>query len=109
VSETKLIDNIEINEIVSMILDAVPVLEIYIFGSYVNGLETEDSDMDFYVVIPDDNIRAREATWKIREKLIGKQKKGIDMLVGTMKKFNHYKNIYSIENEVARTGVKLYG
>ena len=107
--ETHLENNKEIKEILSVILNAIPVIEIYIFGSYANGTAGEDSDFDFYVVIPDNGLRAREATWRIREGLVGKQKRGIDMLVGTQSKFNNNKNTYSIENEVAKTGVKLYG
>ena len=104
------INKTEINEIVGAILSAVPAVEIYLFGSYANGTATADSDYDFYVVIPDDSIRAREATWKIREKLIGRQKRSIDMLVGTQSKFNKYKDSISfIEGEVARAGVKLHG
>ncbi|MCL2059179.1 MAG: nucleotidyltransferase domain-containing protein [Oscillospiraceae bacterium] len=99
----------EINEIVNIIHNVIPVIEIYIFGSFANGTAGEDSDYDFYVVIPDNSLRAREATWKIREALVGKQKRGIDMLVGTQSKFKNNINTYSIENEVAKTGVKLYG
>ena len=102
-------NNEEIMEIVDIILNAVPVTAIYIFGSFANGTAGEDSDYDFYVVIPDNSYRAREATWIIREGLVGKQKRGIDMLVGTQSKFNNNINKYSIENEVIKTGVKLYG
>ena len=108
-AKTQLENNEEIKEIVDVILNALPVTEIYIFGSFASGTASEDSDYDFYVVIPDNGFRAREATWKIREGLVGKQKRGIDMLVGTQSKFNNNKNTYSIENEVAKTGVKLYG
>ena len=101
----------EINDIVDSILSSVPALEIYLFGSFANGIEREDSDYDFYVVIPDDSgMREREATWAIRGELVGKQKRGIDMLVGTQSKFNRRKDyLYSIENEVMESGVKLYG
>ena len=101
----------EINEIVASILARIPALEIYLFGSFANGIISEDSDYDFYVVIPDDiGLREREANWAIREGLVGKQKRGIDMLVGTQSKFNRRKEyLYSIENEVKESGVKLYG
>ena len=106
--DTTITNNAEIDEIVKAILNAVPALEIYLFGSYVKGIATEDSDYDFYVVIPDDSIRAIEATWKITSS-IPKQTRGIDMLVGTLSKFNKYKNVCSIEKEVSETGVRLYG
>ena len=100
--------NAEIKEIVNSILSAVPALEIYLFGSFADGTATDDSDYDFYVVIPDGDLRAIEATWKINS-AIKRQSRGIDMLVGTRSKFDKYKNVYSIEKEVLNTGVKLYG
>ena len=34
---TNVINNPEINEVVATILNAVPALEIYLFGSYADG------------------------------------------------------------------------
>ena len=101
----------EINEIVNGILSSVPVSEIYLFGSFAKGTEREDSDYDFYVIIPDDSgMREAEADFAIRQGLRGKRKRRIDMLVGKQSKFNRRKDyFYSIENEVKETGVKLYG
>ncbi|MDR2547387.1 MAG: nucleotidyltransferase domain-containing protein [Lachnospiraceae bacterium] len=104
------IQQAEINEIVNIILSSVHALEVYLFGSFANGTENEESDYDFYVVIPDESeVREREAIWAIRG-AITKQTRGIDMLVGKQSKFNRRKNyFYSIENEVKETGVKLHG
>ena len=101
----------EISEIVKKILSSVPALEIYLFGSFAKGIEKEDSDYDFYVVIPDDSgMREIEATHEIRYNLAGKQPRSIDMLVGMQSKFNQRKNHFAtIENEVVEAGVKLYG
>jgi predicted nucleotidyltransferase len=105
------IQRAEINEIVKNIVSSVPVLEIYLFGSFAKGTERENSDYDFYVVIPDNSgLRELEASRAIGYSLINKQKRGVDMLVGTQSKFNRRKNyFYSIENEIMETGVKLYG
>jgi predicted nucleotidyltransferase len=99
--------NAEIDEIVSTILSVVPALEIYIFGSFANGTATEDSDYDFYVVIPD-GLQSIEIAWKITGS-IRNRTRGLDMIVGTKSKFDKYKHVYSIEKEVANKGVKLYG
>ena len=105
------IQRAEINEIVNSILSSVPALEIYLFGSFAKGIEKEDSDYDFYVVIPDDiEMRELEASRIIRQNLRGKRKRSIDMLIGRQSKFNRRKDyFYSIENEVKETGVKLHG
>ena len=102
---------IEINEIVNSILSSVPVSEIYLFGSFAKGNERADSDYDFYVVIPDNSgMRELEVSQIIRYNLIGRQKRGMDMIVGTQSKFNRRKSyFYSIENEVIETGIKLHG
>jgi len=100
----------EINEIVKNILSSVPASEIYLFGSFAKGTEREDSDYDFYVVIPDDSgMRELEASRAINMG-IPQRTRGIDMLVGTQSKFNRRKNyFYSIENEIIESGVKLHG
>ena len=108
---TNIANNSEINEIVATILRAVPALKIYLFGSYANGTAKESSDYDFYVIIPD-GFQAIESTWKITGTIPKdiRKARSIDMLVGTESKFNRYKNsIGFIENEVIKTGVKLYG
>ena len=106
---TQLIENTEIMGIVETILSTVPALEIYVFGSYANGTAKEDSDYDFYVVIPDGGMRDIEASCLIQS-AIKTRTRGIDMLVGTKSKFDKYKDTISfIEGEVARTGVKLHG
>ena len=101
---------LEINNIVKSILSSVPALEIYLFGSFANGTQREDSDFDFYVVIPDDSgMRELEAS-RIINRGMTRRTRGIDMLVGTQSKFNRRKEyFYSIENEIVETGVKLHG
>ena len=100
----------EINEIVNNIVSSVPVLEIYLFGSFAKGNEREDSDYDFYVVIPDDTgMRELEAS-RLINRGIPQRTRGIDMIVGTQSKFTRRKDyFYSIEKEIMETGVKLYG
>ena len=75
----------EINKIVSVILSEVPALEIYLFGSFVNGTANSDSDYDFYVVVPD-NLQPIETTWLINGAIRKNMKKTrrIDMLVGVL-------------------------
>ena len=100
--------NDEIKEIVEIIKRTVPVVAIYLFGSFANGTATEKSDYDFYVVIKDNTMRDLEAGWEIRYNL-PKQTRPIDILVGTQSRFDDYKDCYSVEEEVYNKGVKLYG
>jgi len=64
------INNVLINGIKADILEAVPVSEIYLFGSFATGNANENSDYDFYVVIPDDSgMREIEANWRYKKNL----------------------------------------
>ena len=101
--------NDEIKEIQSLIVNSVPTLQVYLFGSHAKGTPQDDSDYDFYVVIPDNSIRPLDATRKISMALRAVRKRPIDILVGSESKFNAFKDRYSIEKEVYNTGVKLYG
>jgi len=99
----------EIREIQSLIVNAVPTLQIYLFGSHANGKQQTDSDYDFYVVIPDNSIRPLDAARKISKALRAVRKRSIDILVGSESKFDKYKSSFSIEREVYNKGIKLYG
>ena len=94
------------------ILSVVPNTEaIYLFGSYVNGTPHEYSDLDVFVVIPEENINELDLYKKIRKIFSDKGDKymPIDLLFKTSKKFYH--NIYfqSFDRIVFRTGIKIYG
>ncbi len=100
----------ELEKIVSAIKDCLCVEEIYLFGSFAYGEPNSESDFDIYVVLPDDSMRALEATQKIRAKILPYQKRPVDLLVSKRSSFAKRKLSYSfIEHEVSIRGVKLYG
>ena len=55
----------EIEQIRDIIVNTIPLEKLYLFGSYAYGTPTEDSDYDFYAVIPNDTIRPLAAIKKI--------------------------------------------
>ncbi|GHU62342.1 hypothetical protein FACS189445_5240 [Spirochaetia bacterium] len=44
----------ELDTLTKIIVDTVPVDQIYLFGSYANGTPRKDSDLDLYVVLSDE-------------------------------------------------------
>lgn len=98
----------ELNNLTNSIVSSVPVLKVYLFGSFAYGEPTEDSDFDIYVIIPDNSMRPIEAMHEIRAALSNQQNRPIDLLVGTQTKFDKMKNHPTIEREVADKGVVLY-
>jgi len=101
----------ELDTIIKIIADTVPVEAIYLFGSYVYGIPHKDSDLDLYVVLKDEApMRDVEAMDAIRIAMYKKKTLPVDLLASKQNRFHHRATGFStIENTVARQGVKLYG
>ena len=100
----------ELNELKESFINSLTPLKIYLFGSFVERKQSEDSDFDFYILVNDnkkDMIKLTSAAYKsIRHK----QKRAVDIIVNTNNTFeNRIKNSISVEHEVAEKGVLLYG
>jgi predicted nucleotidyltransferase len=100
----------QIDLIRDIILDALPVEKIYLFGSYAYGVPNSDSDLDFYGVIKDDvpykEIDAEDIT---RRAFFGKTSMPTDVLVIKKSRFDYRLSATTLEREVANKGVLLYG
>jgi predicted nucleotidyltransferase len=101
----------ELDTLTRIIVDTVPVEQIYLFGSYAYGTPHTDSDLDLYVVLKNEApMRELEAYDSIRLATYTKQTKPIDLLVHKKDKFlDRSTGIATIERIIASQGVKLYG
>lgn len=101
--------NDEILEIKDNIINAVPIEKLYLFGSYAYGTPNDDSDYDFYIVIPNNSIRPLEAMQKARQSMRGmERRKSVDILAGTTEVFERRSKRLTLEKEVLEKGVLLY-
>lgn len=100
--------NDEIIKIKDTIVKTVPTEKIYLFGSYAYGAPNEDSDYDFYVVIPDGGMRPIEAVGDIYLAMRGIKRRPVDILAGTVETFERRSKELTIERTIARDGVVLY-
>ncbi len=98
----------EIRMIQDRIIQAVPVEKLYLFGSYAKGTQTEDSDYDFYVVIPNDGLRPVETVQSIFRSVRGMKRKPMDILAGTVDTFERRAKQITLERTIADEGVLLY-
>ena len=83
--------------------------EIYLFGSYANGVPTDDSDIDIYVVVPDSETDTIELCAKIHLDLSKRKTLPIDLLIGKKSVFENRKKRLTMENVIANEGVKIHG
>ena len=99
----------EIKAITEIIKETVDCEKIYLFGSYAYGEPHGNSDLDFYVVIPDDADRPIEIKHKIRANL-GKLSRTtpIDIIATRSSRFADLSVLPSMERRIVREGVLLY-
>ena len=99
----------EIRQIMNVIVEAIPVETIYLFGSYASGTPNENSDYDFYVIIPDGGIRPLEAAQKARRSLVKiNRRTPVDILADYRSRFEDRRQFNTLERKIAREGVVLY-
>jgi predicted nucleotidyltransferase len=100
--------NDEILKIKDAIVATVDVEKLYLFGSYAYGTPTEDSDYDFYMVIPNGGMRPIDAAIEARSVLWGMEVGAVDILAGTIDGFERRCTAPTLERKIAREGVVLY-
>lgn len=101
--------NEDIQRIAKQITETVDAEKIYLFGSYAYGIPNNDSDYDFYVVIPDDSLRPIDAMKKIYGALAKtKMKTPVDVLALGLSNFEKRSTMMTLEGRVAREGALIY-
>jgi predicted nucleotidyltransferase len=98
----------KIDNIKESILKFVPAKYIYLFGSYAYGKPTEESDVDIYVVTPDNINNFSELYAKIICDLGDKKIFFIDLLLGRETSFNIRKKNNIFEKTIYQKGKLLY-
>ena len=98
----------EIDELKDSFVENLAPVRIYLFGSFAEGRQTEDSDFDFYIVVKDSEKDIAELTTKAYKSIRRIKQRPVDILVGTQSRFEQRKNIPSVESEVNQKGVLLY-
>jgi len=100
----------ELDILKNIIVDTVPVEQIFLFGSYANGTPHADSDLDIYVVMAKNaDIREIDAMRLIRKAIRDKKTMPVDIVVCKENTFNQRKSIPTIERQIVQEGMVLYG
>jgi len=100
----------ELATLKEIIINTVPVEQIYLFGSFANGVPHKDSDLDLYVVL-DDNIQMRliDAVTKIRLAIDPKKTMPVDIIANTLSRYRERAEGPTMERTINREGIKIYG
>ena len=98
----------ELELIKESVLQTVSAEAIYLFGSYAYGTPDKDSDLDIYVVVPDDTDDLSELYADIQGVLRKKTLFPMDLLIACSRVFNQRKTGPTMENSIARKGALLH-
>jgi predicted nucleotidyltransferase len=100
----------ELDTLKEIIVNTVPVEQIYLFGSYAYGTPHKDSDLDLYVVLKDSiQLRLIDAAVKIRLAISRKKTMPVDIIANTLTGYRERAEGPTIEHTVAEQGIKIYG
>ena len=98
----------EIEELKRALVAQLDPLRLYLFGSFAEGRDTQDSDLDLYIVVEDDAQDLAALTTAAYRAVRKIKKRPVDIVVGRAAQFEVRKRTPSVENEVYRKGVLLY-
>jgi predicted nucleotidyltransferase len=98
----------KLSNIKESVLKYVPARYIYLFGSYAYGNPTEESDIDIYVVTPDDVNNFSEIYAKIIGDLGDKRIFFIDLSLNVESDFNIRKTRNRFEKTIFQKGRIIY-
>ena len=98
----------EIEELKNCFVRQLSPLRVYLFGSFAEGRQNDDSDYDFYIVVNDDTKDIISTTAQAYKSVRRAKTRPVDIVVGTSSRFESRKGIPSLESEVYRNGVLLY-
>ncbi len=100
----------ELDNLAKIIVNTVPVEQIFLFGSYAYGTPHKDSDLDLYVVLKDDTqMREIDAGVEIRMAMLRKNTMPVDIITKKKQGFLDRLDAITLERKVARDGVLIYG
>jgi predicted nucleotidyltransferase len=100
----------ELDKLTALIIGAVPVEQIYLFGSYAYGKPHKDSDLDLYVVLKDGlPMRDLDAGLQISFASAPAMSMAVDLIAKNKSDFESRLVGITLERIVHRDGIRIYG
>jgi predicted nucleotidyltransferase len=100
----------ELEKLKELIINAIPVEQIFLFGSYAYGTPHKDSDLDLYVVLKDEvQMRELDAGLQIRMAIDRKKSMPVDIITKRKSDFLDRLDDITLERKVNRDGIRIYG
>ena len=99
----------QVSAIRDIILNTVPVEQIYLFGSHAYGTPSEESDLDFLVMKDGARLGELDAESLLSNAVRSARSVPADILVIKKSDFEYRRAAATLEREVAEKGMALCG
>jgi predicted nucleotidyltransferase len=99
----------ELNTLVQAIASSTRIEAIFLFGSRAYGEPKPDSDLDIYLVIPDNDIDICDLNAEIRFALYKKLTLPLDLIIAKKSVFERRIKSLTLESVIAKQGIRIYG
>jgi len=99
----------ELNTLVQAIASNTKIESIFLFGSWAYGIPKPDSDLDIYLIIPDNEIDICELNAEIRFALYKKLTLPLDLVIAKKSVFERRRKSLTLESIIAKQGICIYG
>jgi predicted nucleotidyltransferase len=99
----------ELSVIIKAIVSNTKIETIFLFGSWAYGEPKENSDLDIYLVIPDNDVDIFDLNADIRFALYKKLSLPLDLVIAKKSVFERRSKALTLENVIAKQGVRIYG
>lgn len=102
--------NDEIREITRRFVEALHPEKVILFGSYAKDTYRDDSDYDFFIIMPDgtkDMLSVMQRAYTSLRDM--EDRNSVDILANTVTDFNERSKRATMEKEAFQDGVVLYG
>jgi predicted nucleotidyltransferase len=100
----------ELDKLKEIIINTIPVEQIYLFGSYAYGTPHKYSDLDLYVVLKDGlPMRDLDAGLQIALAISREKSMAVDIVAKKKRDFDIRLDDITLERKVNRDGIRIYG
>ena len=98
----------DIQIILNRLIETLSPISVYLFGSFANGNYNNDSDYDFYIIMPDDSGNMIDLSQKAYKSLKGLQRRPVDIVLNSESVFNKRIKGNTLEAIVNKEGKLIY-
>jgi predicted nucleotidyltransferase len=99
----------QLTTIIQAITSNTKIEDLFLFGSWAYGEPKPDSDLDIYLVIPDNDVDICDLNAEIRFALYKKLKLPLDLVIAKKSVFERRSQALTLESIILKQGVRIYG